>query len=119
MGYIYIFITVLFTVYGQLVMKWRVTLYGGLPATAIGKFHYLVHLFTDLWVLSSFVGAFIAAISWMAALTKFEVTYAYPFTSLGFVLVLVLGALMFGEAVTISKILGILLIIAGIMIGSR
>jgi multidrug transporter EmrE-like cation transporter len=119
MGYIYIFVTVLFTVYGQLVMKWRVTLYGPLPATAIGKFHYLAHLFTDFWVLSSFAGAFIAAVSWMAALTKFDVTYAYPFTSLGFVFVLLLGSFIFGEALTLYKVAGITLIIIGIVVGSR
>lgn len=119
MGYAYIFITVLFTVYGQLVMKWRVSLYGALPDTSIGKLHYILHLFTDFWVLSSFAGAFIAAVSWMAALTKFDVTYAYPFTSLGFVFVLVLGALIFGEAVTVAKVLGIILIVAGIIVSSR
>lgn len=119
MGYIYIFATVLFTIYGQIVMKWRVNLHGPLPGTSIGKLHYFVYLFGDLWVLSCFVGAFIAAVSWMAALTKFDVTYAYPFTSLGFVFVLVLGTLIFGEAMTPAKILGVILIIAGILVGSR
>ena len=118
-GYLYILATVLFTVYGQIVMKWRVTLHGPLPGTSIGKLHYFVHLFADIWVLSCFVGAFIAAVSWMAALTKFDVTYAYPFTSLGFVFVLVLGTLAFGEAVTATKVLGVTLIIAGILVGSR
>jgi multidrug transporter EmrE-like cation transporter len=119
MGYLYIFVTVLFTVYGQIVMKWRVSLYGSLPDTSIGKLHYILHLFTDFWVLSSFAGAFIAAISWMAALTKFDVTYAYPFTSLGFVLVLMLGALIFGETITIAKVVGVVLIILGIIVSSR
>lgn len=119
MGYIYIFTTVLFTVYGQIVMKWRITHFGALPVTTAGKLEYFLHLLTDYWVISCFVGAFVAAVSWMAALTKFEVTYAYPFTSLGFVFVLVLGALIFGEAVTLPKVLGVVLIISGIIVGSR
>jgi multidrug transporter EmrE-like cation transporter len=118
-GYIYIFATVLFTIYGQIVMKWRITLNGPLPGTSIGKLNYFAHMFTDFWVLSCFVGAFIAAVSWMAALTKFDVTYAYPFTSLGFVFVLVLGTLIFGEAMTPAKVFGVALIIAGIIVGSR
>jgi multidrug transporter EmrE-like cation transporter len=119
MGYIYILATVIFTVYGQIVMKWRVGIWGPLPNTIDGKLHYIANLFTDYWVLSCFIGAFIAALSWMAALTKFDVTYAYPFTSLGFVLVLIFGATFFGEAITFTKITGILLIIAGIVVGSR
>jgi multidrug transporter EmrE-like cation transporter len=119
MGYIYILATILFTVYGQIVMKWRVTLFGPLPESYIGKLQYFAHLFTDYWVISCFVGAFIAAVSWMAALTKFDVTYAYPFTSLGFVLVLLLGAFIFGETLTIYKVAGIVLIIFGIIVGSR
>jgi multidrug transporter EmrE-like cation transporter len=55
----------------------------------------------------------------MAALTKFEVSYAYPFTSLGFVLVLMFGTLMLGEVMTLAKALGIILIIAGILVGGR
>ena len=56
---------------------------------------------------------------WLAAMTKFELSYAYPFMSLAFVLVLVLSALLFHEALTTAKILGVLLIIAGIIVGSR
>jgi multidrug transporter EmrE-like cation transporter len=119
MGYVYIFTTVLVTVYAQIVMKWRVSRFGSLPATLLGKIEYFAHLLTDYWVISCFIAAFIAALSWMAALSKFEVTYAYPFTSLGFVLVLMLGAFFFGEALTITKVAGIVLIIAGILVGSR
>lgn len=119
MGYIYILVTVIFTVYGQIVMKWRVRVFGPMPATVDGRMHYLLNLLIDYWVMSCFLGAFIAVLSWMVALTKFDITYAYPFTSLGFVLVLILGSFFFGEAITFAKIAGIVLIIAGIIVGSR
>jgi multidrug transporter EmrE-like cation transporter len=119
MGYIYILATVLLTVYGQIILKWRIRFKGALPATAIGKFHYFFYLLIDPWVMSGLFAAFIAGLCWMAALTKFEVSYAYPFTSLGFVLVLILGAFLFGEAVTVTKVAGIILIIAGILVASR
>lgn len=119
MGYIYILATVLLTVYGQIILKWRIGFKGALPASAIGKAHYFFYLLIDPWVMSGLFAAFIAALCWMAALTKFEVSYAYPFTSLGFVLVLILGAYFFGEALTLTKIAGIFLIIIGILVGSR
>lgn len=119
MGYIYISGTVLLTVYGQLMMKWRISLVGQMPATTPGKLHYFGHLLLDYWVISCFIAAFFAALSWMAALSEFDVTYAYPFTSVGFVLVLLLGVLIFGESMTASKLLGVTMIIAGIIVGSR
>ena len=52
-------------------------------------------------------------------MTKFELSYAYPFTSVGFVLVLILSAVFFHEAITIPKVIGMVLIVAGIIIGSQ
>ena len=65
------------------------------------------------------IAAFLAAVSWMAAMTRFELSYAYPFTSLAFVLVLGFSALFFHEAITVPKALGVGLIMAGIIIGSQ
>jgi multidrug transporter EmrE-like cation transporter len=52
-------------------------------------------------------------------MTKFELSYAYPFMSLAFVLVLFLSALFFKEAITLPKLLGLTLIVAGIIVGSQ
>jgi len=42
----------------------------------------------DPLIFSGFASAFIASFFWMAAMTKFELSYAYPFMSRVFVLVL-------------------------------
>jgi multidrug transporter EmrE-like cation transporter len=55
----------------------------------------------------------------MAAMTKFDLSYAYPFMSLNFVLVLMLSAFFFGEPITPSKLIGLFLIIGGIIVGSQ
>jgi drug/metabolite transporter (DMT)-like permease len=70
-------------------------------------------------VVSRVVGGFLAMLCWMAALTKFELSYAYPFMSLAFVLILILSAVLFREAITAPKLIGIALIMAGIIISSR
>ena len=49
-------------------------------------------------------------------MTKFELTYAYPFMSLSPALVFVIGILVLGETFTIGKILGLLLIMIGILV---
>ena len=118
-NHLYILLTILFTVYGQIVIKWQVQLAGAFPPDNIAKLQYIIKLLLNPWVISGFAGAFLAAISWMAAMTKFDLSYAYPFMSLAFVLVLFLSAIFFKEPVTIPKSLGLGLIILGIIIGSK
>ena len=55
----------------------------------------------------------------MAAMTKLDLSHAYPFTSLSFVLVLIASGLFLNEPVTWPKIAGIALICGGIAIGSQ
>ncbi len=118
-GYFYIFATIFFTVYGQLVLKWRVGLYGPLPAAIDEKIVFLTRLLVDPFLLSGLVSAFVASIFWLAAMTRFEISYAYPFMSLAFVLVLMFSVVLFNESLTVHKIAGLLLIITGIIISSR
>jgi drug/metabolite transporter (DMT)-like permease len=70
-------------------------------------------------VLSAFAAAFAAALCWMLAISRLELSHAYPFVSLSFVLVLLLSALFFGESVSTEKLLGVTLIIAGVAVSSR
>lgn len=119
MGYLYIFLCVLFTVYGQLIVKWQVADSGSLPAGLVGKILFLLRLLLNPWIISGVAAGFLAMLSWMAAMTKFQLSYAYPFMSLAFVLVLGLSVLLFQESLTVPKVLGMALIVAGIIVGSR
>ena len=118
-GFAYVLGSILCTVYGQIVVKWQVAKAGALPASFSERIPFLLHLVLQPWILSGIAAGFFALLCWLAAMTKFELSYAYPFMSLAFVLVLVLSALLFHEALTTAKILGVLLIIAGIIVGSR
>lgn len=118
-GYLYIFGTILFTVYGQLILKWRISHFGALPDTLQDKLYFLVKLLLDPFLLSGFASTLIAAVCWIAAMTKFDISYAYPFMSLAFVLVLVLSVWLFKEPLTLSKLIGMAFIVTGIIIGSQ
>lgn len=119
LDHLYIFATILFTVYGQLVVKWQVAKAGPLPSTIHERIFFLLALVFNPWIISGMVGAFLAMLSWMAAMTKFELSYAYPFTSLAFVLALIFSAVLFHEVMTVPRVLGVVLIVAGIIVASR
>jgi len=119
MGYFYIFGTIFFTVYGQIILKWRILGVGSLPNGLSDKIIFLFKLLFDPWIFSGFLAAFIASFFWMAAMTKFDISYAYPFMSGSFVLVFLLSAILFQEPITWEKIIGLSLIVLGIIITSK
>lgn len=118
-GYFYIALTILFTVYGQLVLKWQVSQAGSLPVGIGSKVVFLFALLLNPWIVSGFISAFLASLCWMAAMTKFDLSYAYPFMGLTFVLVLLGSGIFFGEVITPIKIAGTTLIVLGIMVASQ
>ena len=120
MSYLYIVGCILFTVYGQLILKWRMNQYEVLPVEPLNKVFVLVKLIlVDPYILSSFVAAFLASLFWMAAMTKFPLSFAYPFMSSAFVIVISFSVLFFGEALNFYKLFGIGLIIAGMIVLSH
>jgi drug/metabolite transporter (DMT)-like permease len=60
-----------------------------------------------------------ALLTWLYVLRHVEVSYAYPFISLGFVLVLVLGHLLYQETLDVNRVLGIAAIVTGIFLVGR
>ena len=59
------------------------------------------------------------AAGWIFVLTRVEVSSAYPLISLGFVFTLIFGHLLYGEAVTMSKIAGTIIIMIGCALIAR
>jgi drug/metabolite transporter (DMT)-like permease len=118
-SYLYIAGTILFTVYGQIILKWRIAGLGfKLPddSTIWEKLWMLTKLVVDPFMFSGFIAAFIASLFWMGAMSKFDITYAYPFMSLSPALVFLIGVGVLGEPFTIGKVLGLVLIAAGIFV---
>jgi drug/metabolite transporter (DMT)-like permease len=92
---------------------------GVLPLTFHKKLLFLLMMFFNPWILSGFIAAFLAALCWMAAMTKFDLSYAYPFMSLSFIFVLILSNVFFQEPITLAKVVGILFVVLGIVIGAQ
>ncbi len=118
MKYLYILGTLFFTVYGQIILKWRIGRLGWQPNTEnIGAAvaGYIKFLF-DPFIFSGFLSAFVASVFWMLAMTKFEITQAYPFMSLAPALVFLLGVWLLNETFTWGKVIGLVLIMIGVIV---
>ena len=61
----------------------------------------------------------IALFTWLYVLKHAELSYAYPFISMGFVIVLLLSYFLFNENINTFRIAGVMLIVAGIIMVGR
>lgn len=61
----------------------------------------------------------LSVIVWLLALSRVDVSYAYPMTSLGYIFTALLGFMLLGESLSLSRILGIIVILIGVYLVSR
>ena len=68
------------------------------------------------------VGVFLhvlALFTWLYVIKHTDVSYAYPFISMGFVIVLLLSHFLFNEEINIYRLVGVASIIVGIILVSK
>jgi len=79
----------------------------------------LVTVFLHPWVIIGLALYAGAAVVWLLVLAKVDVSLAYPFVGLGFVVTMVLAWTFMGETVSATRIAGTLLIVAGVVVLAR
>lgn len=119
LDHLYIVAMIAFTVYSQAIMRWQVGHAGALPSDTVGKFSFVIRLLTNPWVISSIVATLLAGVSWMLALAKFQLSYAYPFTGVIYAAILILGAIVFHESMSPGRVAGVCVVMVGVLIIAR
>lgn len=71
------------------------------------------------WVVSGLVLYFLSAAVWLLVLARVEVSFAYPFVGLGFILTMVLGWWLMGDSIGLQRAAGTLLITLGVILVAR
>lgn len=61
----------------------------------------------------------LSMVFWLFVLSRMELSKAYPLVSLGYVITLFLGFIFLNEPISLSKIIGILFIIIGVIFVTR
>ncbi len=71
------------------------------------------------WVIGGLGLYFTGAMVWLVVLAKVDVSMAYPFVGLGFILTMIMANLLIGEEITTSRLAGTILIVLGVAVISR
>ena len=74
---------------------------------------------TNIWLWGAMICYALSILLWMAVLSKVEVSFAYPFLSIGYVVAAVVGYYFFGESLSVIRIVGIVIICIGVYLISR
>ncbi|MEO5736554.1 MAG: SMR family transporter [Variovorax sp.] len=74
---------------------------------------------TQPWIGVGLVCYFVSAGLWIVALTRVDVTIAYPMLSMGYVIAALLAWQLFGESLNAGRITGIAIILIGVVVLGR
>jgi drug/metabolite transporter (DMT)-like permease len=113
--HVFVVIPVVLLSYANIVLKWQVNRLPSISESA-NLFEYLTGMLTNVWILSVFAAGGFASISWMVALKTFDISYAYPFGSLSFLLVALGGVVFFNEKLSLAAWCGLFFIIIGVIL---
>mgnify|MGYP004005758203 CR=1 FL=1 len=120
LNHFYLLLAISFGVVSQLIIKWQMSAFSFNDyETWQDKFTLAFSMLLNPYIMIALVLTLLAGVTWMIAMTKFEISYAYPFTILGLVFVTIFSVILFGESVNIYKIGGIILIVFGVIIISK
>ena len=120
LNHFYLLLAISLGVVSQLIIKWQMSVfYFDDYETWQDKFALAFSMLLNPYIIIALVLTLLAGVTWMIAMTKFEISYAYPFTLLGLVLVTIFSVIFFGESVNIYKLIGIVFIMLGIVVISK
>jgi multidrug transporter EmrE-like cation transporter len=76
-------------------------------------------MLTNLYLWFAMICYGVSIILWMIVLSKVEVSYAYPFLSIGYVVASMAGYYFFNESLSLIRVMGIIVICIGVYLISR
>ena len=109
MNLLLILITVILNASAQLVLK------KGAETLVNNTIEYIFNIYI---IFGIFIYA-LSVLTWIYVLSKTDVSYAYPFLSLGYIITTIGGFYYFNEDINIGKITGILIVSIGVVIISK
>lgn len=96
--------SLIFGVSGQLLLKFAIDTVRAQPAAWLSY----------AWLVAGFGVYAVGVCSWMLCLGYLDLSYAYPFTGLNYVMVLAASWLLFDEHVSVQRIIGVVIICVGV-----
>lgn len=109
--------SILLSSFAQIVLKTGMSSPVVLSAIQSGDtFKTVLTIASNLFVIGGLSLYFASAAVWLLVLAKVDVSFAYPFVGLGFIITMLLAFFINGEPLSMTKIIGTLCIAGGVAI---
>ena len=116
---VYILIAVLGSALGQVLLKKGMMTVGAITLSAKDLGQTIFRMLTNPFVFIGLGIYVIGTLFWLTALSRLDLSYAYPFASLSYVIMLLAAWIIFKENITTLRVLGSFVIIAGVLLVAR
>ncbi len=107
------------TVTGELLLKSGMNRHGELNVSFDTLLPTAVKLFTNPFVVVGFAFVFSGALFWLAVLSRWPLSLAYPLLSISYIIGIGASVVILKERVSWVQMLGVLVIILGVYLVSR
>src|SRR5882672_10302992 len=94
----------------QILLKKAMTVVGPISFTMPSLSSKFMEIVSNVYIIAG-LGSYVVSVGlWLLVLSRAEVSAAYPFLSVGYIIVAVAGCLLFNESLTFMRLAGIGLI---------
>ncbi len=101
--------------FAQLAFKMGVTHLGEFPTSSVpAVFKYCANMALNPFVLGGLIALFLAFFTWLTLISKVDLSFAHPMTSLVFVTIPLSASWLLHEPLHWSQIIGVILIVFGV-----
>jgi multidrug transporter EmrE-like cation transporter len=111
-----IFVSVSLSAGAQILFRFGMSAVHARSAAAGDTASTLFIALTNPAVLGGFVAYGVSALLWLFVLARTEVSVAYPFVGLGFVITMLAGWWLLNEPITLLRVAGTLLVCIGVVL---
>ena len=116
---IYILVAVVTSAVGQILLKKGMTGMGPLTLSPNQVVSIIMRIATNPYVVIGLLIYVCGTLFWLVALSRVELSFAYPFASLSYIVMLVASWQLFKEDISLIRVIGTVVVGIGVLIISR
>ena len=114
--FVVLLIAISLSVTGETLLKKGINGLPGLDFAPASLLPTFIRIFTTPLVFLGFVFIFGGSLFWLAVLSKWDLSLAYPLLSISYIASLFVGALVLGEQITLLRMIGVVVVVIGVIL---
>lgn len=121
MTVMFISVSIVAAVAGQIVLKHGMTRMGvqSLTLSPSGVFDVMWRIATSPWIVLGIAIYVSGTFFWLMVLSRVDLSFAYPMTSMSYILIVLSSWLILGEAISPLRIAGVMTVCVGVLLISQ